>query len=85
MSTWMIFRTIVGRHELTDCLDAAQVLRQKVQHNLAPHFERFRGNQRRAIPLKVLAAQGSDVEQRAAAADQTCVVWAVADNIALNI
>src|ERR1700733_4738758 len=78
----MIFRTMVGRHELTDCLDAAHVLRRSAQ----PH-PALRAFPRESTPRD--SAEGSpakacDVEQRAAAAHRTCVVWAVAVNIALN-
>jgi len=85
MSTWMIFRTIVRSmvrpHELTDCLGAAPVVPWEDQHAFALHLQRFRGNQNRAITGEVASEHTSDIEQRAAAAHQTLIVGAVADNI----
>ena len=77
----MTFRTIIQRYKLTAGLQAAPVLPRKAEHNFVPHFHCLWGNQGRAILRKVPAKHTSDVEQRAAPADETCVVWAVADNI----
>ena len=45
------------------------------------HVSRVGSNQRCAIVGKIPAEHASDVEQRAASAHQTPVVWAVTDNI----
>jgi hypothetical protein len=39
MSTWMIFRTIVRRYELTDCFDTTPMAFWKAQHNFTLHFQ----------------------------------------------
>jgi hypothetical protein len=55
MSTWMIFRTMIWRHELTDCWDAASMATRKAQHNFALHFHGLGGNQGCTILRKTAA------------------------------
>jgi hypothetical protein len=63
MSTWMIFRTIVGRQELTDGFDAAPMMPWKAQHNFALPFWCLGGNHDRAILGKIPAEHARYVEQ----------------------
>src|SRR5438309_4510694 len=84
MSTWMIFRTIVRRHELTHCVDASPVVPWKAQHNFTLQFWFLCGNQSRAILGKIPAEHVRDVEQRAAPAHQATVVRTVTDHVTLS-
>jgi hypothetical protein len=80
----MIFRTIIQRSKLTACLEAAPVVARKAQDKFVLHFYCLRWNEGRAILRKLSAKHASYVKQRAAPADQACVVGTVTDNVAFS-
>src|ERR1035438_9421899 len=81
MSTWMIFRTILRRHDLTARLGAARVERRKAQHEFVPRVQRLGRNQGRTILWKVAPKHTSYVEKRATPADQTHIMRAITDHV----
>src|ERR1035438_82563 len=81
MSTWMIFRTILRRHDLTARLGAARVELRKAQHDFVPHAQRLGRNQGRTILWKVAPKHAGDVKQRAAPADQAYIMRAITDHV----
>jgi hypothetical protein len=82
----MIFRTINWQHnDSTERLLAEPVTPWKTQHNFPMgRFQLFRGNQACPRPGKVSAEHACYVEKRMAAADQTLIMGAVADNITFS-
>src|SRR5229473_7034650 len=86
MSTWMIFRTMNWQHNDSAEHSLADPLTSwKSQHNfLLGRFQHFRGDQACAVLGKISTEQASYVEKRAAAANQTLIMGAVADNITLG-
>jgi hypothetical protein len=82
----MIFRTINWQHnDSAERLSAEPVTPWKSQHTLAwCHFQYLRGRQACAVPGETAAEHASYVKQRAATADQTLIMWAVAHNVAFG-
>ena len=79
----MIFRTMNWQHN--DSADRLPVTPWKTQHNFPMgRFQCFRGDQACAALGEISAEHASYVEKRAAPADQTLIMAAVADNITFS-
>ena len=82
----MIFRTMNWQHnDSAERLPAEPMTPWKTQHNfLLGRFQHFRCDQACAVRGKISTEHASYLEKRAAAANQTLIMGAVADNVTFS-